>query len=150
VNQEVTLYNNNVMKLKMKKICLYFLILALLQFIGCYSSEIIYEEDFQQLNSQIDFNEDLYLTTRDSTKYHFSPPNFQIVDDTLWGKGTIDVSASTLPFQGSIAVKEIISFEQNTPDTMANVGAGVGLIAIGAVVLGLLFFAAFGAALDFN
>jgi hypothetical protein len=118
----------------LKKYLIGILVIALLNFIGCYSSEVVNKEDFQDGKLQIDFSEELYLTTKDSTNYHFLPANFQIVNDTLYGSGAIEASSSIAPFKGAIALDEIINFEQSKPDTGATIGLIAGIIAVGLLV----------------
>ena len=67
------------------------------------------------------------------------PANFHIASDTLYGKGTIQDSSSIIPFQGSVALTDVISFEQRTPDTLATIGLITGIIAIGFVVASAIF-----------
>jgi hypothetical protein len=100
---------------------------------------VINKEDVNEGLAQINLSEELFLTTNDSTRYHFLPPNFSIASDTLYGKGTIEYSSSIIPFQGSIALNDVVSFEQRTPDTWATIGLITGLIAIGVVVVSLVF-----------
>ncbi len=124
------------------------LTLAVLNFTGCYSLEVINKEDVNEERAQINLSEELFLTTKDSTRYHFLPANFRIASDTLNGKGTIQESSSTIPFQGSVALTDVVSFEQRTPDTLATIGLITGLIAIGVVVLSLVFVVTFEEGMD--
>ena len=115
------------------------LTLAILNFTGCYSLEVMNKEDVNKGLAQINLSEELFLTTKDSTRYHFLPANFWIASDTLYGKGTIEDLSSVIPFQGSVALTDVVSFEQSTPDTWATIGLITGLIAIGVVVVSLVF-----------
>ncbi len=134
----------------LKKYFIGLLTLAILNFTGCTSLEVIDKEDVNEGRAEINLSEELFLTTTDSTRYHFLPANFQIVDDTLYGKGTIENPSSTIPFQGKIAFSDITSVEQRTPDTIATIGLSTGIIVVGVVVLGLAILAAFGNALNPN
>ncbi|MCU0413346.1 MAG: hypothetical protein MUE91_02925 [Ignavibacteriaceae bacterium] len=96
-------------------------------------------EDINEGRTQINLSEELYLTTKDYTRYHFLPANFSIANDTLYGKGTIESSSSIIPFQGSVALTDIVSIEQRTPDTWATIGLITGILAIGFVVAVLIF-----------
>ncbi|MCU0365516.1 MAG: hypothetical protein MUE93_07630, partial [Ignavibacteriaceae bacterium] len=88
--------------------------------------------------TQINLSEELYLTTKDYTRYHFLPANFSIANDTLYGSGAIEASSSITPFKGAIALDEIINFEQNKADTGATLGLIGGIIAVGLVVLAII------------
>jgi hypothetical protein len=128
----------------LKKYFIGLLTLAILNFTGCTSFEVINKEDVDEGQAQINLSEELYLTTKDSTRYHFLPANFSITSDTLYGKGTIESSSSIIPFQGSIALTDVVIFEQRTPDTLATIGLITGLLAIGLVIVSLGFAISFG------
>jgi len=123
----------------LKKYFIGLLTLAILNFTGCYSLEVINKEDVDEGRAEINLSEELFLTTKDFTVYHFLPANFRIASDTLYGKGTIQDSSSIIPFQGSVALTDVVSFEQRTPDTLATIGLITGIIAIGFVVASLIF-----------
>jgi hypothetical protein len=124
------------------------LALAILNFTGCYSLEVMNKEDVNEGRAQINLSEELFLTTKDFTRYHFLPANFRIASDTLYGKGTIQNSSSVIPFQGSVALTDVVSYEQRTPDTWATIGLITGLIAIGVVIVSLVFVVTFEEELD--
>lgn len=123
----------------LKKYFIGLLTLAILNFTGCYSLEVMNKEDVNEGRTQINLSEELFLTIKDSTRYHFLPANFQIASDTLYGKGTIQDSSSVIPFQGSVALADVVSFEQRTPDTLATIGLVAGILAIAIVVAYSIF-----------
>ncbi len=123
----------------LKKYFIGLLTLAILNFTGCYSLEIINKEDVNEGRAEINLSEELFLTTKDFTRYHFLPANFRIASDTLYGKGTIQDSSSIIPFQGSVALTDVASFEQRTPDTLATIGLITGILVIGFVVAYSIF-----------
>ena len=122
----------------LKKYFIGLLVLAILNFTGCYSLEVINKEDVDEGQAEINLSEELFLTTKDFTRYHFLAFNYQIVNDTLYGSGTIEASSSITPFKGAIALDEIINFEQNKADTGATIGLIGGIIAVGLIVLGII------------
>ena len=122
----------------LKKYIICFLILSILNFTGCTYLEVINKEDVDKGQTEINLSDELYLTTKDFTRYHFLAYNYQIANDTLYGSGAIEASSSITPFKGSIALDEIINFEQNKPDTGATIGLIAGIIAVGVVVLGIV------------
>ena len=128
----------------LKKYIICFLILSFLNFTGCTYLEVISNEDISEGRADINFSDELYLTTKDFTRYHFLAYNYQLVNDTLYGSGAIEASSSITPFKGSIALDEIINFEQNKPDTGATLGLIGGIIAVGALVLGIIVAVAMG------
>jgi hypothetical protein len=121
----------------LKKYIICFLILSILNLTGCTYLEVISNEDVSEGRTEINLSDELYLTTKDFTRYHFLAYNYQIVNDTLYGSGAIEASSVT-PFKGAIALDEIINFEQNKPDTGATIGLIAGIIAVGLVVLGII------------
>ena len=122
----------------LKKYIICFLILSILNFTGCTYLEVISNEDISEGRADINFSDELYLTTKDFTRYHFLAYNYQLVNDTLYGSGAIEASSSITPFKGAIALDEIINFEQNKPDTGATIGLIGGIIAVGLVVFGII------------
>lgn len=123
----------------LKKYFICFLITAVFNLTGCYYSEMITKNDLDAGKYQIDFKEELYCTTKDYTRYHFLPGNYHMANDSLFGKGAIESSSQILPFQGYIAVPDIISFEQKRVDTGATIGLITGIIAVGVVIFSLVF-----------
>ena len=124
-----------------KKYIVCFLILSVINFTGCYYSEVISKKDVDEGRSQINLNEELYLTTKDYTRYHFLPANYQIANDTLFGKGAIESSYPIKAFQGTVALNDIISFEQRKPDTGATIGLIAGITVAVLLVFGLIIAA---------
>ena len=134
----------------LKKYIICFLILSILNFTGCTYLEVINKEDVDKGQTEINLSDELYLTTKDFTRYHFLAYNYQIANDTLYGSGAIEASSSITPFKGSIALDEIINFEQNKPDTGATIGLIAGIIAVGVVVLGIVAAVATAEAFSLN
>ena len=125
----------------LKKLFIAFTLVAFLNFIGCYSSEVISKEELDKGNAQIDFNEEIYVTTQDYSRYHFLKGFYQIQKDTLYGEGSVQNAGDEIPFKGKIAMDEVTSFEQSKPDAGSSAGLTIGIIAIGAVALGLILLA---------
>lgn len=132
----------------LKKYFIGLLTLAILNFTGCYSLEVINKEDVNEGRAQINLSEELFLTTKDSTRYHFLAYKYQIANDTLYGSGAIEASSSITPFKGAIALDEIINFEQNKSDTGATIGLFTGIIAVVLLAGVILFAAALGDSLN--
>ncbi len=125
----------------LKKYIICFLILSILNFTGCSYLEVISYEDVNEGRAEITLSDELYLTTKDYTRYHFLAYNYQIANDTLYGSGAIEASSSITPFKGAIALDEIINFEQSKPDTGATIGLFAGIVAVGLLV-GVIIMAA--------
>jgi hypothetical protein len=127
----------------LKKYFIGLLTLAILNFTGCYSLEVINKEDVNEGRAEINLSEELYLTTKDFTRYHFLAYKYQIANDTLYGSGAIEASSSIAPFKGAIALDEVINFEQSKPDTGETIGLIAGIIAVGLLVGGIIVAVAY-------
>jgi hypothetical protein len=127
-----------------KKYITCLLILSILNFTGCTSLEVISKEDVDEGRAEINFGEELYLTTKDFTRYHFLAYTYQIANDTIYGNGAIEDSSSITPFKGAIALNDVINFEQSKADTGATIGLFGGIIVVGLLVFGIMFAAALG------
>ena len=132
----------------LKKYIICFLILSIINFTGCTYLEVISNEDVSEGRAEITLSDELYLTTKDYTRYHFLPYTYQITNDTLYGSGAIDASSSITPFKGAIAIDEIINFEQSKTDTGATIGLIAGIIAVGLLVGVILYAAALSDAIN--
>jgi hypothetical protein len=73
-----------------KKLISSILVVALLNLVGCYSSELITEPDFDKIEK--DAPKSIRVVTKDAEEYHFSQPNFYFVEDTLCGKEKLALS----------------------------------------------------------
>jgi hypothetical protein len=128
----------------LKKCMLCLLVISILNFTSCTYLEVINKEDVNEGRAEINLSDELYLTTKDFTRYHFLAYNYQIANDTLYGSGAIENSSSIIPFKGAIALDEIINFEQNKADTGATIGLFAGIAAFVLLVGVILFAAALG------
>ena len=118
------------------------LIFSLLGYTSCSSLEVISKKDLDEGRAQLDHNEELYITTKDSSRYYFPPWNYQILNDTLYGDGTLTKAGTEIPFKGEIAIDDITIFEQGQVDTGTTTGLTLGVIALGVVAVGILLLAA--------
>ena len=124
-----------------KKYIICFLILSIINFTSCYYSEVISKKDVDEGQAQINLSEELYITTKDYTRYHFLAGNYRIAKDSLFGKGTIESPLSATSYQGSVAFTDIISFEQKKSDVVGTIGLIAGIVVVGILVLGLILTA---------
>jgi hypothetical protein len=134
----------------LKKYIVCFLILSIINFAGCTYLEVISNKDVSEGRAEITLSDELYLTTKDYTRYHFLPYTYQITNDTLYGSGAIENSSVITPFQGAVAFNDIINFEQNKTDTGATIGLFAGVIAVVLLVGVIVYAAAFSDAINPN
>jgi len=123
----------------LKKYVSSFMALAILNFSGCYYSEVMSKKDVEVGEAQINLDDELNVITKDSIRYSFSPGNYRIDKDSIQGFGEKEgPSSSITPFRGSVAINNIISYEQQKSDAVATVGLIAGIIVVGLLVLGLI------------
>lgn len=125
----------------LKKYFTVILILSTLNLTSCYYSAVMSKEELDKGQYQLDFKDELFCTTKDYTRYHFSPGNFSVSNDSLFGKGAIESLTPISPFQGSIPISDIISFEQKKVDTGATIGLIAGVVVVAALVFTLIIAA---------
>ena len=94
---------------KMKKYINSILIVCLLlQLSGCYSFRDISRDDFENQSEA----KTLYIKTKFQETYRVDLGNYDVQNDTLYGKGEKIVTSSvTQPFEGCISVNDIESFQ---------------------------------------
>jgi hypothetical protein len=92
-----------------KKLISSILIVAILNLVGCYSSEFITEPEFEKIKK--DAPKNIRVITKNAEEYHFSQPDFYIVEDTLYGREILHLSKEELPFKGKFALGEIKSIQ---------------------------------------
>lgn len=108
---------------------------------SCFYSAMMSKEELDKGQYQLDFTDELFCTTKGFTRYHFSPGNYSISNDSLVGNGEIESLNPVTPFKGSIPISDIISFEQKKVDTGATIGLIAGVVVVGALVFTLILAA---------
>jgi len=89
-----------------KKFISSILVIALLNLLGCYSSDLVTVTEYNHIKEE-DKPNNIIVKTKDSQVYHFSDSNFYIKNDTLHGK----VSTREQSIGGMIAFREIASIQ---------------------------------------
>ncbi|HQF42504.1 MAG TPA: hypothetical protein PK073_06285 [Ignavibacteriaceae bacterium] len=115
-----------------------FLILSMLNFLGCYSSEVISRKDLNEGLARIDFDSEINITTVDYNNYNFLPGHYQIENDTLSGEGRTIKLGKSNTYTGKIAMNDILSFEQDKLDVGGTIGLVLGVAAVGFVTAALI------------
>jgi hypothetical protein len=93
-----------------KKLISSILVVALLNLVGCYSSDLVTVTEYNQIEEE-NKPDDIRVMTKDSQEYHFSKSNFYIENDTLYGKGISLPGYEELPYEGKFAFEEIESIQ---------------------------------------
>ena len=113
-----------------RKLITYIVFFTFLKLIGCYSYQELTYQDFESTNPDDISSEDIYIITRDSSKYHSSLWNFSEYEDSVFIKGSKYIGEQQAPFKGKIAVSDIHTIEVDKYDG----GKTVLAISIGIVV----------------
>jgi hypothetical protein len=99
---------------------------------------VISKDDVINGVEEIDIGDELFVITKDFTNYYFEAYNYQIINDTLYGSGTVTIDSLISPFKGSIPLQKIMNFEQNETDTGATILLFAGIISIGLIILAMI------------
>lgn len=121
-----------------RKIFISLVLLSFLNYLGCYSSEIITKNEVDQGLKKINLDEEISISTKDYNSYRFGAHQYQIQNDTLSGTGVITKLGKQIPFKGKIAMNDIVSIEQKSTDAVATIGLVLGIAALGALIFTLV------------
>jgi hypothetical protein len=118
-------------------------VLALLNYIGCSSKEVMTKNTFIRTYnlSNGDVSKDIYVNTINDDQYFFPGGHYSFEADSLIGNGKKILPISEEIFKGKIAFADILTVEQETTDTGNTI-----LLALGILVAGALIFAGIAAA----
>ena len=122
-----------------KKLISSVLIIAILNFVGCYSLKSVTVSEYKQIEKKEGRPDEIFVNTVYGQKYYFTDSNFYIENDSLYGKGILLSSKEDLPFEGKIALNRIESFKMELYDQSKTTWLIVGGIAY--LLLGILIIA---------
>jgi hypothetical protein len=125
------------------KLTIGFVMVAFLNFIGCYSAEIITKKDIEEGKKQLDFGQEIAITAKDYKTYRFGAFQYQVANDSLYGNGVVSELGKEVPFKGNIALDDILSFEQSSIDKGSTAGVVIAVVIGGILVAGLIAWAIF-------
>lgn len=109
----------------------------LLQLSGCYSMQKISRDEFEQRSGQ----EDLQIKTNGGKRLSFNKDDYIVRSDSIIGVGNTVSYYDWIPeieFNGSIALDEVESFSMESFSVFNTVGAALGGIFIGIIVIGAI------------
>ena len=116
----------------MKKVIIVITILAFFNLSGCY-----YQEQMNPSKYKYDKNEELWLTTKDTT-YILGGKDYHLENDTLFATVSKKIDKQTmLKTNAEIPVENIESIEIERTDTPATILLGLGIV-VGVFVLAFL------------
>lgn len=121
-----------------RKIITYIVFFTFLKLVGCYSYQGLTYEEFERTNPDDIKSEDIYIITKDSTKYHSSWWTFSVYEDSVYIKGSKYFGNEQAAFKGKISVSDIESIEVETYDRSATtIVVSLSIIAGVAMIIGL-------------
>lgn len=121
-----------------RKIITYIVFFTFLKLVGCYSYQGLTYEEFERTNPDDIKSEDIYIITKDSTKYHSSWWTFSVYEDSVYIKGSKYFGNEQAAFKGKISVSDIESIEVETYDRSATtIVVSLSIIAGVAIIIGL-------------
>ena len=94
-----------------KKLISSVLVVALLNLVGCYSSESVNVPEYKQFVEEEGKPDEIYVKTKDIQEYHFSESNFNVENDTLYGTVKLLRSTEAITFEERISISEIDSIQ---------------------------------------
>ena len=121
----------------MKKTISIICILAILNYIGCSSTEIVSKNTFIRTYSlsKGDNSEAIYVNTTDDNQFFFEAGHYSLSNDSLNGVGKKVLLNEMNPFNGKIALTDIVSIEEETTNTGNTILLVLGIVAVGAIVI---------------
>ena len=118
-----------------KKYVIYFLLISLINLLGCYSFEHIRGSAIKEEIAHDDSRRDLSIVTKDYNEYHFESFMYTVVNDTLLGTGTLLRLNKEIPFQGKIAVNDISDIEFKNTNIIGSIGMVLGLLTVFGIII---------------
>jgi hypothetical protein len=117
-----------------KKYLVYFLLLSIINFIGCYSFETIRGTEIKN-ELERDNRRDLTIVTKDYKEYQFDSFMYTVVNDSLLGTGTLLRLNKEIPYQGKIAVNDITDIEFKNTNIIGSIGMILGVITVFGLII---------------
>ena len=129
----------------MRKTFSILILLSFCNYVGCVSTGPISVKEVREEQFKINFTEEIFITTVDSTRYHFGAGNYKIEEDTLHGVGADETTQPIKQFKGSIPLSEIVNFEQYH---FTETGKAITFIGLTAIFVGSLLLIYYALAVD--
>jgi len=122
----------------MKKLLISLLMVSLFNYLACTTLNVATKESIEEEMKEGTFHSELYIITKDNNRYHFGDWGYQIVNDTLIGKGLKINPNGEESFEGKIAMADISHFEVEEGDGLATLGLVLGTAAFLLLVYGII------------
>jgi hypothetical protein len=102
-----------------KKLISSLLVVALLNLVGCYSTEIVSPNEYKEYVERGDIPSEILVRLINFKEYRFATGGYVFKEDSLYGKGFELVNDSYQPFEGSIPFSQIESIQYEESNTVA-------------------------------
>jgi hypothetical protein len=106
-----------------------FMITAMLNLVGCYSFQAVSPNSINE-HLRIDGSDAIRLMTKDYFEYTFDRFSYRVLNDTITGNGYVFQLNDEVPFNGKIALSDIIELNIEKLDGVASIGLAFGIAII--------------------
>jgi len=117
-----------------KKSFIGFMVLSILNLIGCYSFQSVSPEIINESVST-DGSDAIKLMTKGYVEYRFDRFSYKVKYDTIKGNGYVIQLNDEVPFNGEIALENIIELNVEKLDAVASFGLAFGVAIIGLILV---------------
>ena len=100
-----------------KKLIFSILFVALLNLLGCYSNQILYPDQYQEIMAAGSKTDEIIIKLRNGEGYKFARGYYHIKNDTLTGEGFAITNDIEEPYKGSIPLSQIGSIHFDEMDS---------------------------------
>ena len=117
-----------------KKSFIGFMVLSILNLIGCYSFQSVSPELMNESISA-DGGDAIKLMTKEYIDYRFDRYSYRVENDSIKGNGFVLQINEEVPFNGKIAFEDIINLNVEKLDAVASFGLAFGVAIIGLILV---------------
>jgi len=121
-----------------KKLISSLLVIAVLNFVGCYSTEIVSPNQYKEYEFSGGAPSDILVKMNNLKEYRFAKGKYSIKADSLYGNGFEMVNyfegTYAVSFEGTIPLSQIESIQYEENNTTATTFLVLGIIAVVAII----------------
>ena len=121
-----------------KKLITSLLVVAFLNFVGCYSTEIVSPTQYKEYEYKGGVPDDIIVKTSNLKEYRFAKGKYSIKADSLYGIGFERVNDNYQTFKGTIPLSQIESIQYDEKNTTATTLLVVGIIITVVIIIARL------------
>jgi hypothetical protein len=106
----------------------------MLNLVGCYSFQTISSESINNA-VKLDGSDAIKLMTKEYIDYRFDRYSYRVENDSIKGNGFVLQINEEVPFNGKIALKDVIELNVEKLDGVASFGLAFGVAIIGLILV---------------